>query len=174
MGDRDNSVQFKKKSPFFPLESFHQKKENLLMQSLWKDICVSWRNNLRSHLKAPHSVLWTASLSYDEDDDTDMTIVGTKRIDSYIESDSWKVCNNARAGIIMDLLVDRIYANSCLISVVEDAGLQQLFEYMEPVYSLPSHTQVSSIVKNVMPMVINIFIGERSLLHSNNNRYVDF
>ena len=44
-------------------------------------------------------------------------------------------------------MVDWISANSRPISVVEDAGLQQLFQYVEPAYRLPSRTQVASIVK---------------------------
>ena len=135
------------------MESFHQKKESLHVQSLWNFAYHRGTSNLRSHLKAAHSVLWTASLSDDEDDDAGMTVVGTKRIDSYIESDSRKVCSNARAGVITNFLVDWISVNSHPIGVVEDVGLQQLFEYLEPAYSLPSGTQVASIVKNVMPMV---------------------
>jgi len=116
--------------------------------------------------------LWTASLSDDEDNDAGMTAVGTKRIDSYIESDSRKVCSNTRAGIITNLLVDWISVNSRLLSVVEDAGLQQLFEYWEPAYSLPSHTQVTSIVKK---RHANGKKNLTSLLEkSDNNRCVDF
>ena len=49
--------------------------------------------------------------------------------------------------VITNLVVDWISANSYPVSVVGDAGLQQLFEYIEPAYSLSSHTHVVSIVK---------------------------
>ena len=108
-------------------------------------------SNLRSHLKALHATLWTVSLS-DEDEDGEITIAGTKCIDAYVVSDSRKVFSSARADVITNLVVDWISANSHLISFVEDTGLQQLFAYMEPAYSLPSRTRVASIVKNVILM----------------------
>ena len=95
------------------------------------------RSNLHSHLKAINLTLWTTSLS-DEDENGEMTIAGTKCIDKYVVSDSRKVCSSARAEAITNLVVDWISANSHPISVVEDTGLQQLFGYTEPAYSLPS------------------------------------
>ena len=67
-----------------------------------------------------------------------MTIAGTKRIDTYIVSNSWKTFSSARAEAITNLVVDWISDNSCPIGVVEDMSLLQLFGYMEPAYSLPS------------------------------------
>ena len=158
MGDRDDSVQFKRKHRSVVWNHFTRRKKTSTCNHCGKTFTyLGETNNLRSHLKASHSVSWTASLSGDEDDDAGMTVVGTKLIDSYIESDSRKVCSNARAGVITNLLVDWISVNSRSISVVEDAGLQQLFEYLEPAYSLPSCTQVASIVKNVMPMVKKVY-----------------
>ena len=64
-----------------------------------------------------------------------------------IVNNSWKVCSSARAEAITNLVVDWISVNSCPISIVEDTGLQQLFGYMKPAYSLPSCTHVASIVE---------------------------
>ena len=72
-------------------------------------------------------------------------------IPMYVVSDLRKVCSNAKSEAITSLVVDWISANNRPISaVVEDTGLRQLFGYIEPTYSLPSRTQVTSIVKNIM------------------------
>jgi len=83
-----------------------------------------------------------------EDDNGEKTIAGTKRIDTYVVSESRKVCSSARAEVITNLVVDWISSNSHPISIVEDTGLQLLFKYMEPAYNLPSRIHVASIVKN--------------------------
>ena len=110
-------------------------------------MCHRGTSNLHSHLKSAHQSLCPAS---DEDEDTERTIVNTKHIDMYVGSDLQRVCSSVRSEAITNLVVDWISANSCPISIVEDTGLKQLFGYIEPAYSLPSHTQVTSIVKNII------------------------
>ena len=78
-------------------------------------------SNLCSHLKNAHQSLWPAS---DEDEDTERTIVNTKRIDTYVGSDLRRVCSSARSEAITNLVVDWISANSRPISIVEDTGLK--------------------------------------------------
>ena len=111
---------------------------------------VSWTSPFFSYIyirkkgAGSRDYLWPAS---DEDETTERTTASTKRIDTYVVSDLRKVCSSARSEAITSLVVDWISANSRLISVVEDTGLKQLFGYIEPAYSLPSRTQVTSIVK---------------------------
>ena len=140
--DKYDSVKFQQKQWSVVWKHFDRKKKH----SVWGKRCMYHRGtiNLCSHLKNAHRSLWPAS---DEDKDTERTTVNTKHIDMYVGSDLRKVCCTTRSEAITNLVVDWISANSRLISIVEDTGLQQLFGYIKPAYSLPSHTQVTSIVK---------------------------
>ena len=150
--DEDVAVKFQQKQSSVVWRHLVRKKKHSVCKHCGKTFMYhGGTSNLRSHLKALHSTLWTASLS-DEDEDGEITIAGTKRIDAYVVSNLRKVCSSARVEVITNLVVDRISANSRPISVVEDTGLQQLFAYVEPVYSLSSHTHVASIVKNAILM----------------------
>ena len=145
--DEDVAVKFQRKQCSVMWKYFVRKKKHSVCKHCGKTFMYhGGTSNLRSHLKALHSTLWTASLS-DEDEDGEITIAGTKRIDAYVVSNSRKVCSSTRAEVITNLVVDWISANSRPISIVEDTGLQQLFVHMEPAYSLPSCTYVASIVK---------------------------
>ena len=144
--DEVEPVKFKRKQRSVVWKHFVRKKTHSVCKHCGKTFMYhGGTSNLRSHLKALHSTLWTASLN--DDEDGEITNAGTKRIDAYVVNDSRKVCSSARAEAITNLVVDWISVNSRPISIVEDTGLQQLFGYMEPAYSLPSRTHVASIVK---------------------------
>ena len=114
-------------------------------------------SNLLSHLKNAHQNLWPTS---DKDKDTERTTVSsTKHIDTYVVSDLQKVFSNARSKAITNLVVNWISANSRPINIVEDTGLQQLSEYIEPAYSV---LQVTSIVKKRYTSDKKVSCGKRN------------
>ena len=142
--DKDDSVKFCRKQRSVVWKHFERKKKHSVCKLCGKTFAYhGGTSNLRSHLKNAHQSLWPAS----DEDDTERTSARTKLIDTYVVSDSRKVCSSARSEAITSLVVDWISANSRPISVVEDMGLKQLFGYIEPAYSLPSRTHVTSIVK---------------------------
>ena len=142
--DKDDSVKFCRKQRSVVWKHFERNKKHSICKLCGKTFAYhGGTSNLRSHLKNAHQSLWPAS----DEDDTERTSARTKLIDTYVVSDSRKVCSSARSEAITSLVVDWISANSRPISVVEDTGLKQLFGYIEPAYSLPSRTHVTSIVK---------------------------
>ena len=146
--DKEGSTKSQRKQWSVVWEHFEKKKRNCVCKHCGKTFAYhGGTSNLRSHLKNVHRTLWLAN---DEDEDSERIATKTKRIDIYVVSDLWKVCSKARSEAITNLVVDWISENSRPISVVEDAGLQQLFQYVEPAYRLPSCTQVASIVKNII------------------------
>ena len=147
--DKDDLVKFCRKQRSVVWKHFERKNKHSVCKHCGKTFVYrGGMSNFCSHLKNAHQSLWPAS---DKDETTERTTASTQRIDTYVVSDSRKVCSSTKSEAITSLVIDWISANSRPISaVVEDTGLRQLFGYIEPAYSLPSCTQVTSIVKNVM------------------------
>ena len=56
-------------------------------------------------------------------------------------------CSDQRAGHISRLLAEWCARNVRPLSIVEDDGLRDVFKFVEPGYTMPSHTHVTNILK---------------------------
>jgi len=144
MADTTGSVLFRRQKRSIVWKHFDRKKNHSVCKYCSKSFVYhGGTSNLRMHLKNKHRNIWPT----ESEDEEDKTSAGTKPIDVYTLNKSRRACSNAKSEAITNMLVDWISENSRPISIVEDAGFQRMFTYIEPSYHIPSRTQVVSIVK---------------------------
>lgn len=115
--------------------------------------------NLKDHLRNAHPEL-LSSLSSSEQPDKGKTKMGTLPISTWSTSTTKKgSCSATRAKEATEHLVDWISSSCRPLSIVDDPGLSDFVEFLEPGYHLPSRTHVSSLMKKRHAKGVDELIG---------------
>ena len=75
------------------------------------------------------------------------TSAGTRRIDSFAVSTAVKKCPPAKSSLITELVADWVSENMRPLSIICDSGFRRLMDFVEPEYTVPSRTHLTSTLK---------------------------
>ena len=95
-------------------------------------------SNLHAHLKKYHLSVLSSSSEKKPAAQTTMTDFAAKR--------AIKSCGAAQSEAITSLLIGWVTTNMRPLSVLNDSGLQSLLQHLEPGYTVPSRTYVSTAI----------------------------
>jgi len=98
---------------------------------------------LREHLKRIHP---ETQPKVSDSTDT-QTSAGTKPIHSFLVDTRQKVCSVEKSSKITQLVADWVSENMRPIGVVQDSGFKRLLGFVEPGYTVPSRTHVTSVLQ---------------------------
>lgn len=115
----------------------------------------STTSNLWNHVKSVHDRVLSASNDSSEpkvkSEPSPAPGRTTGRISSFF---SKSVCSDERSRQITSLLADWCARNVRPMSIVEDVGLRDLFRFVEPGYTVPSHTHITSVLKRKFELMV--------------------